>query len=598
MGTRSILLAVTEPQMLVDITQALGPGWETASAGNELDALAQVEKRAFDAVLVDFNLGSPDASDFLNQALEKHPKTTQFLFAYEADLALVAAKVNGTPHILPKPIDPASLKNRIENGVRDSSSKESPSERANAPAVEPAKIPAIYAEVLKALESPAVTNEQVGEIIGRDAALTSEIFRLTNPSYLGLPRNITRPVEAVESLGLEAVKGAVMALQFLAEHKRLKPGYLSLEQLWQHSMNVGQIARDLVFFETKDRAQASQALLAGLLHDLGKVVLAKNFEDLYGRVYSLARKQPVALWDIEKEMFGANHGEIGACLVGMWNMPAAIVDATALHHEPAVGDQPGLSPLAAVHIANVLERELWPNDEGMMVRPIIDTPFLNQLGLLQRLPIWRASLANRRAVDLDKEAEPSAQSDLAVRSEMPREQTEHKSSPFDADLFPWKWVWAGAAGLMVLLAVWFRPRPDLNQGEPAYARTPTPQQQPAVAVAPVTAAPPQPVPAAAQQQPAPLIPIWESPAAPPTETVANPAASAATAQPTNAVPPKKPQPAFRLQGIIYSSTSPSAIVNGQRVNAGDQVDGATVVGIGRTTVTLLIKGERRTFQLR
>jgi hypothetical protein len=151
---------------------------------------------------------------------------------------------------------------------------------------------------------------------------------------------------------------------------------------------------------------------------------------------------------------------------------------------------------------------------------------------------------------------------------------------------------------MVLLAVWFRPRPDLNQGEPAYARTPTPQQQPAVAVAPVMAAPPQPVPAAAQPQPAPLIPIWESPAAPPTETVATPAASAATAQPTNAVPPRKPQPAFRLQGIIYSSTSPSAIVNGQRVNAGDQVDGATVVGIGRTTVTLLIKGERRTFQLR
>jgi DNA-binding response OmpR family regulator len=221
MGTKSILLAVTEPQMLVDITQALGPGWETASAGNELDALAQVEKRPFDAVLVDFNLGSPDASDLLNQALEKHPKITRFLFAYEADLALVAAKVNGTPHILPKPIEPASLKNRIENGVRDSDSKESTSEPANAPDFEAAKIPPIYAEVLKALESPTVTNEQLGEIIGRDAALTSEIFRLTNPSYLGLPRNITRPVEAVESLGLEVVKGVVMALQFLAEHKRL-----------------------------------------------------------------------------------------------------------------------------------------------------------------------------------------------------------------------------------------------------------------------------------------------------------------------------------------------------------------------------------------
>jgi hypothetical protein len=337
--------------------------------------------------------------------------------------------------------------------------------------------------------------------------------------------------------------------------------------------------------------------------------LAKNFEDLYGRVYSLARKQPVALWDIEKEMFGANHGEIGACLVGMWNMPSAIVDATALHHEPEMGDLQGLTPLAAVHIANVLERELWPNDEAMMVRPIINTPFLNQLGLLQRLPIWRASLANRRAVDLDNEAEPSEQSELAARSETPREPAEQKSSPFDAELFPWKWVWAGAAGLMVLLAIWFRPRPDLNQAEPAYARTPTPQQQPSPAIASATAPPPETTPAAAQSQvsqAAPLIPIWESPVAPPKETASTtvtsqPAAApaaVATAQPTNSVPVKKPQPEFRLQGIIYSSTSPSAIVNGQRVNAGDQVDGATVAGIGRTTVTLLIKGERKTFQLR
>jgi len=278
-----------------------------------------------------------------------------------------------------------------------------------------------------------------------------------------------------------------------------------------------------------------------------------------------------------------------------------------LHHEPEMGDQQGLTPLAADHIANVLERELWPNDEGMMVRPIINTPFLNQLGLLQRLPVWRASLANRRAVDPDNGAEPSEQTELPARSEAPREQS--KSSPFDADLFPWKWVWAGAAGLMVLLAVWFRPRPDLNQAEPAYARTPTPQQQPSASIASATAPTPVTAPAGASSQAsqaAPLIPIWESPVAPPTETasttVTSQAAAApmavATAQATNSLPVKKPQPDFRLQGIIYSSTSPSAIVNGQRVSAGDQVDGATVAGIGRTTVTLLIKGERKTFQLR
>jgi len=82
-----------------------------------------------------------------------------------------------------------------------------------APAARPS-IPTVYAQVLKAVQMPGATSEQVGETIALDASLTSEILRLANSSYLGLPRNITRPVEAVESVGLEAIKAVVMALQF------------------------------------------------------------------------------------------------------------------------------------------------------------------------------------------------------------------------------------------------------------------------------------------------------------------------------------------------------------------------------------------------
>jgi len=193
--------------------------------------------RTFDALLVDFNLGSPDGSELLNQALEKRPEISRFLLAYEADLALVAAKVVGPHQILPKPIEPASLKSRLENDVApdDSNTSQSGSDEATGVSVSPA-IPPVYSEVLQALDSPDVTHDQVGEIIARDAALTCEVLRLTNSAYLGLPRNITDPVEAVGSLGLQTVKALVMALRFLAENSHLKPGYLSLEQIWQHSI--------------------------------------------------------------------------------------------------------------------------------------------------------------------------------------------------------------------------------------------------------------------------------------------------------------------------------------------------------------------------
>ena len=97
MAQKSILLAVADLQALVDITEALGAGWDTTSVSSEADAFAQLETRSFDALLVDFNLGSPDGSELLNQALEKRPEIIRFLLAYEADLALVAAKVLG-PH--------------------------------------------------------------------------------------------------------------------------------------------------------------------------------------------------------------------------------------------------------------------------------------------------------------------------------------------------------------------------------------------------------------------------------------------------------------------------------------------------------------------
>src|SRR6266567_623604 len=105
MATKSILLAVADPQTLLEINHAIGAGWEATPVASEADAWAQLENHSFDALLVDFNLGSPDASELLNQTLEKRPETSRFLLAYEADLALVAAKVLGSHQILPKPIE-------------------------------------------------------------------------------------------------------------------------------------------------------------------------------------------------------------------------------------------------------------------------------------------------------------------------------------------------------------------------------------------------------------------------------------------------------------------------------------------------------------
>jgi hypothetical protein len=330
-------------------------------------------------------------------------------------------------------------------------------------------------------------------------------------------------------------------------------------------------------------------------------------------------------------MFGANHGEIGACLLGMWNLPNAIVEATALHHEPPLGEHQELTPLAAVHIANVLEHQLRPTDQDMMVAPIINTPFLNELGLLERLPVWRAAFANRMASTLEPEGEsaqvepsesPALSSTTANQLPGPATVTRTTTSapPRSAERTSHSahsrklWVYGGiAAGAMALLAVWLNTQPDLNEGEPIYARMPVAQQEPAapvstpspeLAVAPA----PQEAPVAVSKEP-PVPPTPTSPATVTTNGAASPPALEQTAQishkPTvTNVPPasvarvEKAQAAFRLNGIIYTSVRPSAIINGETVNVGDQVDGATVVAIGPTTVMLKINGQLKIYHLK
>jgi len=620
MGTKTILLSVADPQAVADVTQALGDAWETTSVSNQADALAYLEQRPFDALVVDFDSGAPDAaSHLLNQASEKHPGTIRFLLAYEADLALVAAYVSGPHEILPKPIESASLKSRIERGVSpdDSNRGEGACGAGTSAGASPA-IPAVYSRVLKALDLPNVTKRQVGKIIAGDAALTDEVLRLARSTHLGLARNITDPVKAVESLGLETVRALVMALRYLAEHSQLKAGYLPLEDIWQHSINVARLARDLMLFETKDRVRAAEALAAGLLHDLGKVVLALNFEDLYARVNSLARKQPVALWDIEKEMFGASHAEIGGCLVGMWNMPSPVVQAVAFHHEPPVGEDHHLTPLAAVHIANVLEHQIRPSDEFRIV-PVISMPFLNDMGLLHRLPVWRAAFAKRPEVESSETNQPQliipalSSPPSLTATELPAPAAATRSatlgqpgsecgSPIALALYQRRWVYACAtAAVLGFLSLWLVTRPQLA----VRALTPesTPNQPPvpeslALASELAPAVEPEPTLAMAVSEEAPATDALLAPD--PATTLSEPELTVATAPQvtaTNAAPPALPsdengRPNFRLNGIIYTANRPVAIVNGQTVFVGDWVGGATVTAIGRTNVTLQLDGRK------
>jgi HD-like signal output (HDOD) protein len=248
------------------------------------------------------------------------------------------------------------------------------------------------------MESPTTSVETIGEIIAQDPPITAKVLQLANSAVFGLHLQVNQPGEAVAYLGLEATRTLVLLAHTFSEFDGLPKVGFSVDELWFHSVLVGQFARQIVLLQQQESELGEQAYAAGLLHDLGKILFAANLPVPFGRAVRMAQQEKKPLHEVEKNLLGATHAEIGACLLAIWGLPSAIVEAVALHHEPALSARKTFGPLTAVHAADVLARQMAP-DHPDVVPLEIDEQYLQQLGLLERVEFWR-----RHCQDLNAQA--------------------------------------------------------------------------------------------------------------------------------------------------------------------------------------------------
>ena len=149
--------------------------------------------------------------------------------------------------------------------------------------------PNLYFRVAMEIESPNASVETVGKIISQDPAITAKVLQLANSAVFGLQLQVNEPAEAVAYLGLEATKTLVLLAHTFSEFDRLPRGGFSVAELWFHSVQVGQFARQIVLLEQQAPDLSEQAYAAGLLHDLGKVLFAANLPVPFGQALTLAK---------------------------------------------------------------------------------------------------------------------------------------------------------------------------------------------------------------------------------------------------------------------------------------------------------------------
>jgi putative nucleotidyltransferase with HDIG domain len=224
--------------------------------------------------------------------------------------------------------------------------------------------------------------------MSRDISMTAKLLQLVNSAFFGLRRHVSSPGEAVKLLGLDTMKALVLSVQIFSHFDHQQKGAFSLDVLWQHSLATSTCAKRIAQEQQSDKHVVDHAFMAGLLHDVGKLVLAANLPELYSAALVQAQTQGTTMWEAERALLGTTHAEVGAYLLGLWGLPDPIVEALAFHHCPSACPDQRFSPLTAVHIANALVATEDSTEAGG-TPAALDSAYVAQLGLSERLPTWR-----------------------------------------------------------------------------------------------------------------------------------------------------------------------------------------------------------------
>jgi len=366
--------------------------WQVEVVATGLEALEKLRTTACDVLVGRWRPAGKPVPEFFAAVAAAHPATARLIIAEALDREAVATLLGGSHQYLQSPVEVNLLRSTIWRvcSIQNATLDQRLTSLLGADYTVPT-LPSLYFRVLRALDSPEASILEVGEIIAQDPAMVAKVLQLANSAFFGLARRIASPVEAVQILGIGKVRTLLLSIHAFSCFDASRMKSFPLSRLWNHSLATSQIAQKICRLERAGKEFTEEAQLACMLHGVGKVILASGDPDRYQRAVALARQRGGAIVEAEREIFGASHAEVGAFLLSRWGMPIAVIEAIALHHAPSRSVIDHFSPLAVTHVATCLETEKSAPVPGMEPTPL-DRPYLERIGLLERLPLWREAV--------------------------------------------------------------------------------------------------------------------------------------------------------------------------------------------------------------
>jgi len=366
--------------------------WEMRFAASGAEALKMLAEKPAHVVVSDMRMPQMNGAQLLNEVMRLRPKAVRVILSGYSDQEMIMQCVGGTHQFLSKPCDGETLRSIVSRALDMDSWLDNDQLKALVSQMGALpSLPSLYFEIMRELGAPETTLDTVGATIAKDPGMTSKILQLVNSAFFGLRRRITDPTEAVLQLGLDTIKSLVLGLHIFSEFESQGDGPLSPEKIWRHSLATAATAKRIARIERQENVVVEESFTAGLLHDIGRLVLVVNLRERYAEIFDNAVKEERPLIDAERTALGAGHAEVGGYLLGLWGLPISLVEAAVYHHAPGQCPTKTFAPLTSVHAANVLEHELADGATPALTPPL-DQGYLAGMGLAEHVGIWRQSI--------------------------------------------------------------------------------------------------------------------------------------------------------------------------------------------------------------
>ena len=394
MDRKRLLFVDDEPMVLKGLERSLRSmrkEWEMVFVPGGHEALDAMRREPFDVVISDMRMPEMDGAQLLEVVKRDHPQVVRIILSGQLDREMTLKSVRLAHQHLSKPCDAALLKDALAKTfalnriLAHAGLKKVVAQIDALPS-----IPAICSEVMAAVQAPEASIQAVADIIARDLGMAAKILQMVNSAFFGLCRRVTDIRDAVVLLGLDAIKSLVLSVNVFSAFNRKKLTGLDFEGLWDHSLATAGYAKQIMRAADQPRDAVNAAFLAGMLHDVGKLILAVNFGEAYRSALEAPSQDTRPAWEREQAHFGASHAEIGAYLMGLWGLETALLAAIAFHHNPAQSQVGEFGPLAAVHLADRYDHEYRHGT----VHATGDEDYLQSIGVLDQVDAWRRACAD------------------------------------------------------------------------------------------------------------------------------------------------------------------------------------------------------------